>query len=88
MRAYAERHGVSLDNWSFLGGEPKIVDAVVRSYHVGKTRTAEGEIQHLVIAFLVDGRGRILRRYMGMSDEAAAIASDLIAAATGRAAGG
>jgi protein SCO1/2 len=82
MRAYGEARGVSFDNWSFLGGAPDTVDAVVRSHHVGKTRNAEGEIEHLVIAFLIDERGRILRRYMGMSDEAAEIAADLVAAAT------
>ena len=88
IRAYGEAHGVSFDNWSFLGGEPATVDAVVRSYHVGKTRTADGEIEHLVVAFLINGHGRILRRYMGMSDEAEAIAGDLIAAAMTKGTGG
>jgi len=82
MRAYGEARGVSFANWSFLGGEPEVVDAVVRSHHVGKTRSAEGEIEHLTVAFLVDGQGRILRRYMGMNDRADGIAADLIAAAS------
>lgn len=81
MRAYGEAHGASFDNWSFVGGQPGTVDAVVRSYAVGKTRNAEGEIEHLVIAFLIDGRGRILRRYMGLGIEADEIAGDLVAAA-------
>jgi protein SCO1/2 len=82
MRAYAKQHGATLDNWSFLTGDPETVDAVVRSHHVGKTRNAEGEIEHLVISFLIDGRGRILRRYMGMADEAEEIVADLVAVAT------
>jgi protein SCO1/2 len=81
MRAYAKEHGAALDDWSFLTGDPETVDAVVRSYHVGKTRNAEGEIEHLVISFLVDERGRILRRYMGMADEAEEIVADVVAAA-------
>lgn len=83
MRAYGDARGVSFENWSFLGGEPEVVDAVVRSHYVGKTRTAEGEVEHLVVAFLVDERGRILRRYMGMGDSAELIAADLVAAAAG-----
>ena len=82
MRAYAESRGVSCDNWSFLSGDPETVDAVVRSHYVGKTRNAEGEIEHLLVTFLIDARGRILRHYMGTSDLADGIAADLIAAAT------
>jgi cytochrome oxidase Cu insertion factor (SCO1/SenC/PrrC family) len=82
MRAYGDARGVSFDNWSFLTGDAETLDAVVRSHHVGKTRNADGEIEHLVIAFLIDARGRILRHYMGTREEAAAIAADLIAAAT------
>ena len=81
--AYGEARGVSFENWSFLGGEPEVVDAVVRSHYVGKTRSAEGEIEHLTVTFLVDGQGRILRRYMSTTDLAEAIAADLIAAASG-----
>jgi len=79
LRAYGAARGASFENWSFLGGDPATVDAVVRSYYVGKTRSAEGEIEHLVITFLIDGRGRILRRYRGTKDEAEMIADDLAA---------
>ena len=80
MRAYGEARGASFANWSFLGGPPDVVDAVVKSHYIGKTRSAEGEIEHLIVTFLVDGQGRILRRYMGMGDDAESIAADLIAA--------
>lgn len=81
LRAYGESHGASFANWSFLGGAPETVDAVVRAHHVGKTRDENGVIEHLNVVFLVDPRGRILRRYMGMSDDAETIAGDLVAAA-------
>jgi len=80
MRAYGEARGASFENWSFLGGPPDVVDAVVKSHYIGKTRSAEGEIEHLIVAFLVDGEGRILRRYMGMGDDVEVIAADLVAA--------
>jgi len=80
MRDYAAGHGASFDNWSFLGGDEATVDAVVRAHYVGKTRDAEGLIEHLNVVFLVDPHGRILKRYMGMADEAESIAADLVAA--------
>jgi protein SCO1/2 len=81
LRAYAEKHGASLANWSFLTGEAENVSAVIRAYAVGKTRDADGQIVHLVAAFLIDGTGRILDRYLGLEHASAAIAADLTALA-------
>ena len=86
FRAYGERHGVDFANWSFLGGTPEVVDPVVRSYAVGKTRNEEGVIEHLVVAMLVNPDGRILKRYVGNQHEASDIVVDLAAAVGGAAA--
>ena len=66
MKAYAIARGADLDGWSFLTGEPAVVDEVVRSYGVGTGVQPDGEIEHLVISFLIDGEGRILKRYLGL----------------------
>ena len=81
FRAYARKHGADTRNWSFLGGDPGEVDAVVRSYAVGKTRDAEGVIEHLVVSLLVNGDGKIVRRYLGREHGAEEIAADLVALA-------
>jgi len=70
MKAYAKARGADLDGWSFLTGEPEVVDEVVRSYAVGTGVQANGEIEHLVVSFLIDGEGRILKRYLGLEHTA------------------
>lgn len=79
FRAYGEAHGVDFANWSFLGGPAEVLDPLVRSYAVGKTRNAEGVIEHLVVAMLVNENGRILKRYLGTAHDATAIVADLVA---------
>jgi len=80
-RAYAAKHGVDLAHWSFLGGEAGPVLAVVESYGVGRKPGEGGEIDHVVAAFLVDGEGRVVRRYLGTRDASEQIAADLVTVA-------
>jgi len=82
LAAYAQARGADLANWSFLTGEPARVDAVLRGYGVGRARKPDGEIDHLVVTFLIDGDGRIMRRYVGLDHEAETIGRDLRAAAS------
>jgi len=77
MVRYARARGAELHNWSFLTGDPERVQEVVAAYGVGATRTPDGEIEHLVGMFLIDGEGRIVRRYLGLEQDAEAIARDL-----------
>lgn len=66
MREYAQKRGADLANWSFLTGPPDEVDAVLKSYGVGSARSADGTIEHVVVTFLIDGNGKIARRYIGL----------------------
>jgi protein SCO1/2 len=66
LREYAQKRGADLTNWSFLTGAPDEVDAVLKSYGVGSVRTADGQIEHVVVTFLIDGNGQIVRRYLGL----------------------
>jgi len=66
LREYAQKRGADLANWSFLTGEQGEVDAVLKSYGVGSVRTADGQIEHVVVTFLIDGNGQIVRRYLGL----------------------
>ena len=70
---------MDLANWSLLTGDNEEVAAVVKSYGVGSVRSADGiTIDHRVASFLVDGNGRIAKRYMGIDHEPAEIAADVI----------
>ena len=77
LTEYANERGADLAQWSFLTGDPATVADVVAAYGVGTTRDAEGTLEHLVAAFLVDGQGRIVRRYLGLEHSSAEIATDI-----------
>lgn len=77
LRAYATARGVDLSNWSFLTGPPAEVAAVVESYGVGSTPGPDGEIEHMVAAFLVDPEGRIAERYLGLDHDPESMLRDL-----------
>jgi protein SCO1/2 len=85
FRAYAEAHGVKLENWSFLGGRPDAVGDVVARYGVGATPEANGEIQHLVITYLIDPEGRVARRFAGLEHRAETLVDAITAVASGAA---
>lgn len=77
LREYAEARGVDLTRWSFLTGPVDRVDPVLRAFGVGRTRGEDGAVEHTVITYLVDGRGRIVKRYFGLQHEPDALAQDV-----------
>lgn len=78
LGAYAKKHGMGLDNWSLLTGESEQVAAVVRSYGVGSVRAADGvTVDHRIATFLIDPKGRIARRYLGLEHSPEQMARDL-----------
>jgi protein SCO1/2 len=66
LRAYALARGADFAGWSFLTGEPSRVASVLESYGVGTLREPNGEIEHVVVSFLIDAHGRIAKRYFGL----------------------
>lgn len=78
LRDWAQARGLDLARWSLLTGSVPEVEAVLKEYGVGSVRQPDGEIDHLVVTFLIDGEGRIARRYVGLDHEPARIAADLV----------
>jgi protein SCO1/2 len=66
LREYATRRGADLSHWSFLTGPPDAIDAVLKGYGVGSAKAPDGQIEHVVATFLIDGDGKIARRYLGL----------------------
>jgi protein SCO1/2 len=66
LRAYAKARGADLARWSFLTGDDDAVAEVLRRYGVGAKPGRDGEIDHLVITYLIDAEGRIARRFAGL----------------------
>ena len=77
LEAYALARGADLSDWSFLTGPPDEIGKVVEAYGVGTGRSADGQIEHVLATFLVDPRGRIVKRYIGLDHDPAAIVADL-----------
>ena len=50
-------------------GPPDVVAEVVNAYGVGTVRQPDGQIDHLVATFLIDGEGQIARRFIGLEHE-------------------
>lgn len=90
LRSYAEARGADLASWSFLTGEPAHVQEVIASYHVGSTRSPDGQLDHSIVTFLIDPAGRIATFYLGTDHPRERILADLgeslgpLAAATSR----
>jgi protein SCO1/2 len=66
LRAYATARGADLARWSFLTGEVGQVGDVLERYGVGARPGKNGEIDHLVITYVIDAEGRIARRFGGL----------------------
>jgi protein SCO1/2 len=81
LLAYGQARGADPSGWSFLTGPPTEVAEVVRAYGVGTVPGKGGEIEHVVATFLVDPRGRIVKRYIGLDHEPDEIVADLRAVA-------
>jgi protein SCO1/2 len=81
MRAYATARGVDLSRWSFLTGDDDTVADVLQRYGVGATPGENGEIEHLVITYLIDAEGRIARRFAGLEHRAETLVAALEAVA-------
>jgi protein SCO1/2 len=81
LRRYAAAHGADLARWSFLTGQPDAVADVLQRYGVGATPGENGEIDHLVVTYLIDAEGRVARRFAGLEHRADALAAALGAVA-------
>jgi protein SCO1/2 len=75
--AYATARGVDLGHWAFLTGPPDEIESVMQAYGVGSTLAPGGELEHVVASFLIDGDGRLVKRYLGLDHEPAEIVADL-----------
>ena len=77
LREYASQHRIDPQGWSFATGPAADVDAVAHAYGVGSVRQPGGAIEHTVATFLIDGEGRIARRYLGTTHDPAEIRADV-----------
>jgi len=77
LKHYEKSRGADVASWSFFGGSRAEVDDVLTRYGVGKAPGPHGEIQHVVVTFLIDRQGRIAKRYFGLDHHADDLAKDV-----------
>lgn len=78
LTRYAKERGADLSEWSFLTGPEAEVAEVVRSFGVGTLRSPDGSIDHVVATFLVDGQGRIAKRWLGLEHPTAELRAAVV----------
>jgi len=77
LAGYARSRGIDTTDWSLLTGDPEEVDRVVRAFGVGRTKQPDGNIEHIVVTFLIDENGQIVKRYIGQDHDPADLVADL-----------
>ncbi len=83
MRAYAEARSIDLERWSFLTGDAETVAGVLERYGVGVGGTDGDQIEHMIITYLIDGEGVVIKRYLGMDHATEELQADLVRLVSG-----
>jgi protein SCO1 len=76
LKAYASKEGVAGDGFIFLTGKPAMVKQVLEVYGVNQ-KSGDNEMTHVFELFLIGPDGREVRRYHGLSIDAAKVAGDI-----------
>jgi protein SCO1/2 len=78
LKLYAQMHGADIPGWSFLTGEPAVIQEVIRRYGVFAARTADGDIEHSFLTSIIDRRGVLRVQYLGVRFDPEEFRRDLL----------
>ena len=59
-----------MKGWYFLTGSPAQIDELMRAFRLGRLRSSDGEINHVLGYFLVDPEGNEIVDYSQSADPA------------------
>lgn len=65
LASYARAHGADLSGWSFLTGSSAEIRDVVRRYGAFAKQNKAGDVDHLFLTSLIDGKGMMRVQYLG-----------------------
>lgn len=80
LRAYAERNGAQLTDWSFLTGKLGEVANFAAAFDPGPL-VGDGAPSHIITVRLLDGSGKVVRRYVAEPVDKARLLQDIVAVA-------
>jgi len=78
LKLYAQMHGADVPGWSFLTGEPAVVQDVIRRYGVFAAKAADGDIEHSFLTSIIDRRGVLRVQYLGVRFDPEEFRRDLL----------
>jgi protein SCO1/2 len=78
LKLYAQMHGADVSGWSFLTGEPAVVQDVIRRYGVFASKTVDGDIEHSFLTSIIDRRGVLRVQYLGVRFDPEEFRRDLV----------
>lgn len=77
LAGYAKRYGADLATWSFLTGDPAVLQKVWKNFGVGVKRKARGLVDHTPLTAVVDRQGRLRFAYVGPAPDVKAVLQDV-----------
>jgi protein SCO1 len=78
LKLYAQMHGADVRGWSFVTGEPAVVQDVIRRYGVFAAKAADGDIEHSFLTSIIDRRGILRVQYLGVRFDPEEFRRDLL----------
>ena len=78
LKVYAKAHGADVPGWTFLTGDPAMVQDVERRYGVAAARTEGGEVDHTNLTSLIDRHGMLRVQYLGVRFDPEEFRRDLL----------
>jgi protein SCO1/2 len=77
LAGYGKRYGADLATWSFLTGDPAVLQKVWKNFGVGVKRKARGLVDHTPLTAVVDRQGRMRVAYIGPAPDTKAVLKDV-----------
>ena len=78
LKEYAQAFGANLAGWSFLTGAPDAIREVTRRYGVFAAKNANGGVDHTFLTSIIDQRGILRVKYLGVRFDQEEFRRDLI----------
>jgi protein SCO1 len=78
LKLYAQMHGADVPGWSFVTGEPAVIQDLARRYGVLASKTADGDVEHSFLTSIIDRRGVLRVQYLGVRFDPEEFRRDLV----------
>jgi protein SCO1 len=78
LKQYAQAFGADPAGWSFLTGDPAVIQQVTRRYGVYAAKTENGDVDHTFLTSIIDPKGVLRVQYLGVRFDPEEFRRDLL----------